>query len=823
MSVSSPLEPTPDLSALEARCRDLWQRTGIYEFDPAGTGEVFSVDTPPPYVSAAHLHVGHAMSYAQADFIVRYQRMRGRRAFYPMGFDDNGLPTERYVERKYGLDKSATTRAEFRRLCLAETEATIATYETLWRALGLSVDWRLSYSTIDDHCRATAQRSFIELFRAGRIYRSQDPVFWDPSLGTALAQADLETLERQATLYDIAFAGPADEALTVATTRPELLAACVALYCHPDDGRWAGLAGSQATTPIFGHRVAVHTDCDVDPTYGSGLMMVCTFGDSADLERWRRDGLATRTIIDETGRLTADAGPYEGMTATQARAAIVADLASVGALTGERRVPQRVAVSERSGAPVEFVLRPQWFLRLLDLRAELTARADEMEWYPAWARQRLLDWIDGLRYDWNLSRQRYYGVAFPVWLCTGCGQAVLAEVDTLPVDPTADPPPLSSCPGCGETLQGDPDVMDTWMTSSLTPQILTNWVGSPGRVAMEGPPLTLRVQAHEIVRSWLFYTLAKSHLHADLAPWGAVMISGWGLNEAGRRISKRDLDPARPAGTYSRYDPEDVIAVHGADALRHWASRAGLGQDVRYREREVRDGRKVVLKLWNIARLCQPCLRRDGSPTVVEDRWLVAQLNDAIREATASFERFDYAGARRAAEGFMWVMADDWLEMAKDRLWNPERHRPEAFASVGATMSLSLRNLLGLLAPFLPFITEALFQRLFADGELRACLAGSPWPIPVEGGAVDPAMTYVLAVLRTARTLRSEARLPQGRELPTLVVEAAADSVRHELEAIADTLRSAARVAEVTFGPATRSTGIPGVNIDYPGLGRDFP
>jgi valyl-tRNA synthetase len=319
---SKVLEPTPDLAAIENEIRRLWDTHQIHRYDPAGDGDVFAVDTPPPYVSADHLHVGHAMSYSQADFIVRYQRRRGRRVFYPMGFDDNGLPTERFVERKYGVDKRKTTRSEFRSLCLEETATVAAGYERFWRALGLSVDWSLRYSTIDDHCRRTAQRSFLDLFEAGRVYRSDEPVFWDREFGSSLSQADLETRTQRGELHRVVF----EPGAVIATTRPELLPACVALYHHTDDDRYNGLAGRELEVPLTGHRVPVRADPDVDPAFGTGLMMVCTFGDAEDVRRWRRDGLATRVCLGEDGRFTEVAGPYAGLTAEEARARIVADL-----------------------------------------------------------------------------------------------------------------------------------------------------------------------------------------------------------------------------------------------------------------------------------------------------------------------------------------------------------------------------------------------------------------------------------------------------------------------------------------------------------------
>jgi valyl-tRNA synthetase len=423
---------------VEEACRALWDETGIYRYDPDAPGAIFSVDTPPPYVSAAHLHVGHAMSYAQAEFVIRYHRMNGRKVFYPMGFDDNGLPTERYVEKTYNINKRKTTRAEFRALCLEETAKGGAHYAELWKALGLSVDWRTKYSTIDDHCRATSQKSFLDLYRKGRIYRSDEPVLWDTHFETALAQADLDTIERKGKLHDVAFKSLQGDDLVISTTRPELIPACVALYCNPHDERYTHLVGSKAVVPLFGHEVPILTDPDVKLDFGTGLMMVCTFGDGEDVKKWKRDGLDLRLVITQDGKMNALAGPFEGLELHVARKRIIEALGESGQDLGFKMVDQVVSVSDRSQVPVEFHMTPQWFIKVLDAKDRWLARSAEINWHPAWMKTRLDHWVDGLKYDWNISRQRFYGVPFPLWFCDGCGHVILAEESQLPVDPLED-------------------------------------------------------------------------------------------------------------------------------------------------------------------------------------------------------------------------------------------------------------------------------------------------------------------------------------------------------------------------------------------------
>ena len=808
---SDALASTPDLPEIERRWQRRWDELELHRARRTPGKPVFSVDTPPPYVSAAHLHVGHAMSYAQPDFLVRYRRMRGDDIFYPIGFDDNGLPTERFVERKYGIDKTSTTRSEFRRLCLEETAQVAKVYEELWRSLGLSVDWSARYSTIDDHCRRTAQLAFVRLLSAGRIYRASDPVFWDPSMGTALAQADLETIERKAWLNDIVFTGAEGQPLVISTTRLELLPACVALFCHTSDDRYVHLVGATATVPVAGHQVPILSDDEVDPAFGTGLMMVCTFGDADDVRRWRDNHLETRTVLGEDGRLDSGAGVFAGMSAEQAREAILNELKTAGSLRERRRITQRVSVSDRSGTPVEFIMRPQWFLRLLDMKEELLARAEELDWHPAWMQQRLVDWIENLRYDWNLSRQRYYGVSVPVWFCARCSAPVCASEDQLPIDPLEHEPP-GPCPQCGGELRGDPDVLDTWMTSSLTPQILTNWAGSAEFPPLEDWPLEVRVQAHDIIRTWLFYTVAQAHLHRGSLPWRRVFVSGWGLNEQGKRISKRDLDPNDP-GRFRAYDPQSVMEAHGADAVRHWAARATLGQDVRYNERDVRAGRKVVIKLWNLARFSQSHMAvQDRPSTVPEDVWILQRTDHAIREASAAFERFDYSGARQAADDLLWNFADDWLELAKHRFWFPEVHGEDRVAAAGATMAHVLRQLIGLYAPVLPFVTEEIFSRLYGRDETATSIHISPWPRPrLESDDVDGA-ELIFATMRAARLLRSERRIPQTQQVDALVI-ACDPNRQNTLRALELSLRAAARARTVVCGEADRETEVAGLRI----------
>jgi valyl-tRNA synthetase len=817
-----------DAASIEERCRALWEETGIYKYDPAAPGEVFSVDTPPPYVSAAHLHVGHAMSYTQAEIVIRYQRMKGRKIYYPMGFDDNGLPTERFVEKTYNINKQKTTRAEFRALCLEETRKGAAQYEELWRALGMSVDWTLRYSTIDDHCRRTAQKSFLDLYKKGRVYRSNEPVLWDTHFETALAQADLESMARKGKMHDIAFSAKADGTpLVISTTRPELIPACVALYHHPDDERYKHLAGTTAVVPLFGHEVPILTDESVDPAFGTGLMMVCTFGDGEDVRKWKRDNLALRLVVGADGKMLPSAGEFAGQTVEIARNNIVGALARAGHHLKTVSVEQNVSVAERSGVPVEFNMAPQWFIRVLDIKPEMLARSAQLRWNPEWMKVRLDHWIEGLKYDWNISRQRFYGVPFPVWYCQDCGEAILADEASLPVDPLEDACPLSACPKCGSGhIKGEPDVMDTWMTSSLTPLINANWAETAGRKGdMSLHPMTVRVQAFEIIRTWLFYTLIKSDAHLDTLPWRDVMISGWGLNENGKKISKRDLEQYTDKDGYNRYEPFSVVKKFGADALRFWAAGSHLGHDMRFNEKDVKDGRKLAVKLWNAARFVlmqiegfDPDAPRPAfADRMPEDRWLLTELNKILPGVEAGFEGYNYAVARESIERFFWAtFCDDYLEMVKHRFWKPELYSEEARVSARATLWEALRVILSLYAPFVPFTTEDLYQRIYRPVEGAPSLHITAWPtFDADRTADVPEMQVVMAILRAVRQLRTEARLSQTRALEAVVIDVrtANDELKAVVDAMRPSIQAVARAAEVRIAEAAYPADVAGLAV----------
>jgi valyl-tRNA synthetase len=570
----------------------------------------------------------------------------------------------------------------------------------------------------------------------------------------------------------------------------------VALYHHPADARYAGL--SAAVVPVFGYEVPVRTDEAVDPEYGTGLMMVCSFGDSEDVVKWRRDGLPLRLVVTPDGRLNELAGEFAGLTLAAARKAIVARL---GGPEG-KQIQHVVGVHERCGTPVEFQVRPQWFIAVRDYQDRFRARAAELDWIPPFMRRRLEDWIDGLKWDWNISRQRRYGVPFPVWFCAGCGEPVPARLEDLPVDPLTDAAPVDACPACGgDGFTGDPDVMDTWATSSLTPQITCGW---------DSEPMSVRVQGFEIIRTWLFYTVVQSELNFGRLPWRSAMIAGWGLSEQGRKLSKRDL------AKNNRYSPDQVMTQFGADALRLWAAKGRSGTDLRYNEKDVRTGRKFTVKLWNVGRFLEMNLgesRPAGSyvelaDRALVDRWMLSHLADTVTEATAAFDAYDYAQAYQAASRMFWsVYCDRYLEMIKDRIGEP---------SAQWTLRESYRVLLGLFAPFAPFVTEDMYQKFYRSGEGTVSLHATSWPVADPRWVSVPDRTageQLAVILDATRALRSQQQLGGGTRLSVLTLQAHDQAARALLDQIAEPLRVAARADAVQFAAAGYPSGVDGVTV----------
>lgn len=802
-----PLQKHYKPSEIEPRLMDEWQAQGVYHFEPAKPGPVYSIDTPPPTVSG-YLHLGHVYSYSHADFIARFRRMCGDNVYYPMGYDDNGLPTERLVEKRLGITAVQIGRPAFIEKCLQVSEEAEKGYQALWQRLGLSIDWRFTYRTIDEHSRRTSQHSFIELYKAGLVYRRDAPAIWCPECYTAIAQADLNDLERQSEFVTVPFTittpasrsrkGKVDASIPIATTRPELLPACVAIFIHPEDVRYRHLVGCKARVPLFEQEVTILENRGADPEKGSGAVMCCTFGDTTDVAWYYTHHLPCIEAIDRDGRMTQVAGDFAGLPVAEANHRIKEVLEARNLILARQPTQQSIRVHERCDTAVEYILANQWFIRVLDYKEQLLAAGEQVKWYPAHMKARYRTWVENLNWDWCISRQRYYGVPFPVWYCQECGEMMLPAESELPIDPVAQQPSRPCV--CGSTqFTPEQDIFDTWATSSMTPQIVGHYQPdpAPGDLYARVFPFSLRPQAHEIIRTWAFYTILKNHYHFKAIPWKDVLISGWGI--AGEGMGK--ISKSRGGGPMP---PMEMIELYSADAVRYWAASAGPGKDAIISEEKIQMGSRMVTKLWNVARFSErflncyyPVIGAALEPTLTPaDRWILTRTQQLIRRVTSLFQDYDYAAARSDIEIFFWRdMADNYLEMCKLRLYTEDHPQRE-----GARFSLyhTLLTILKLLAPLLPYVTEAIYQGLYAANEGKTSIHIATWPI------AEPALEWEEAIIlgdtlveiaTVVRRYKSERNLPLGSEISRLQLGA----VDTALQAASVDLQGITRARQIEF------------------------
>ncbi|MBI3683079.1 MAG: valine--tRNA ligase [Acidobacteria bacterium] len=797
-----------------------WEEWGIHHYDPSrGRGQTYAIDTPPPTVSGS-LHVGHVFSYTHTDLIARYQRMRGRNIFYPMGWDDNGLPTERRVQNYFNVrcdpklhhadafdaeaarknDKQpvSVARSNFIELCLKLTVQDEEAFKALWRRVGLSVDWRQEYSTIDDRCRRAAQWSFLDLYNKGHIYAVDSPVMWDVDFQTAVAQAEVEDRNTQSHFHNIRFAlEDSSESFVIATTRPELLAACVGVAAHPDDARYKSWFGRRAVTPIFHAPVPIFPSELADPEKGAGILMVCTFGDATDVRWWREQNLPNRQIIGRDGRLIhvtygepgwesrnpeAANQAYQqlaGRAVKQARRIVVEQLLG-GALIGPPKpIEHAVKYYEKGEQPLEFISTRQWFVRLLDKKDELIACGDRIGWHPDFMRMRFRSWTENLQFDWCISRQRYFGVSFPVWYkLDGDGRPdfehpILATPQMLPVDPLDTPPP-----GHQESQRNQPggfsaesDIFDTWFTSSLTPQIASGWE-TDSRLHANLFPYDLRPQSHEIIRTWAFYTIVKAWLHAQTIPWHHAGISGWILDPDRKKMSKSKGNVVTPVNLLDEY---------GADAVRYWSANARLGVDTAFDTNVLKVGKRLVTKLFNAGKFV---LMQTAEPHPIAnplDVAFLAQLRQVVERATDYFDQYEHALALNDIERFFWRgLTDNYLELVKAR--SRSESDPAGRGSAVATLRLSLEVFLRLFAPFLPYISEEIWSWFFASQTGHRSIHRAPWPrasdLPAADAQAD-AFEIAAAALAAVNKSKSESGVSVGRAITSLKLACNTAASRH--------------------------------------------
>ncbi|HVO09976.1 MAG TPA: valine--tRNA ligase [Vicinamibacteria bacterium] len=825
----------------------LWQQWEIHRFDEDGRGPAYVIDTPPPTVSGS-LHVGHVFSYTQTDVLARHQRMRGRNVFYPMGWDDNGLPTERRVQNYFhvkcephlayepgltlpmaddALRKQPArrvSRANFIELCLALTVEDEKAFKALWQRLALSVDWALEYSTISEQARRLAQWSFLDLFRKGQVYQVEAPTLWDVDFRTAVAQAEVEDRVQRGAFHHLRFGVEGGGSFVIATTRPELLPACVGVAAHPEDERYRGVLGRRALTPLFRVPVPIFASPSVEKDKGTGILMVCTFGDATDVQWWREERLALRQVIGRDGRLVpvefgsptwpsqdpkaANAAYAElvGKTVREAQKRMVELLREPKAsATGEAAPPlvsepqpveHPVKFYEKGDRPLEFITTRQWFVRILEHKQALVEAGEKVQWHPDFMRLRFRNWTENLNLDWCISRQRYFGVPFPMWYpvrgdgATDFEHPLLADEKTLPIDPmTAAPPGYEEGqrdqPG---GFRAEEDVYDTWFTSSLTPQIATGWFTNPERHRRLFP-MDVRPQSHEIIRTWAFYTMAKALLHERTIPWRHVAISGWVLDPDRKKMSKSKGNVITPMHLLDQY---------GSDAVRYWSLAARLGTDTAFDEKVLKVGRRLVMKVWNASKYVLAQSAPDGPVSHALDAAFLARLGETVARATALLEELDYAGALDAVERFFWSgFTDNYVEMVKARA----RSETDAAgrASAVAALQTGLSALLRLLAPYLPYVTDEVWSWGFAAASGARSIHRAPWPseaelakgvsVPASGPVFDAACAFLEAVRRA----KSAAGASVGRHLDRLRVAVSPRTAALLRPSLGD-LASAARV-----------------------------
>jgi valyl-tRNA synthetase len=828
----------PSLDGLEAKWSAAWADGGTYAFDRTRErADVYSIDTPPPTVSGS-LHVGHVFSYTHTDLIARFQRMRGREVFYPIGFDDNGLPTERRVQNYFGVrcdpslpydaayqpryngeakaakDQEQVSRRTFVELCERLTVEDEKAYEALWRRLGLSVDWNHTYTTIGPAARAVAQRGFLHNLARGEAYQAEAPTLWDVTFRTAVAQAELEDRDAPGAYYRIGFERiGGGEPVHIETTRPELLPACVALVAHPDDERYQPLFGTTVRTPLFGVEVPVLAHRLAAPDKGSGIAMICTFGDLTDVIWWRELALPTRAILGIDGRVIADppagvdAAAYSrvaGKTVFSAREEIVAMLREASALEGDPKpITHPVKFYEKGDRPLEIVTSRQWYLRNggrdTDLRAELLARGSEIHWHPGYMKTRYDNWVNGLAGDWLVSRQRYFGVPFPIWYRLDAdglpdySEPIAATEDSLPVDPSSECPP-----GYDETQRGvaggfigDPDVMDTWATSSLSPQVAGRW-GSDEDLFRRVFPMDLRPQAHDIIRTWLFSTVVRSHLEHGVLPWANAAISGFVVDPKREKISKSK-------GNAAVVGPKEILDSYGADAVRWRAASARPGTDTPFDEAQMKVGRRLAIKVLNASKFAlslgvTPDLDAVSEPVDVA---LIAELATVVEAATAAFESYDYTRALEVTETFFWSFCDDYVEFVKERAY---ASRDDGVASAKAALGIALDVVLRLFAPFMPYVTEEVWS-WWREGSIHR----TDWPtkddVRASISAADPEPALLALVgdaLSLVRGAKSTAQVSMRTPVSRAVFRGSPEDLER-LKLVSADLRGSGHIESLSF------------------------
>ena len=694
MVPSDQLPKNYDFAEVEERWRRTWRDEDHY-FDKNSKKPQFVIDTPPPYPTG-NFHIGNALNWCYIDFFARYKRMKGFNVMFPQGWDCHGLPTEVKVEELNHITKNDVSREEFRKMCRELTEKNIAAMRVTLRKMAFSTDWSNEYITMMPKYYGKTQLSFLRMLASGYIYQSEHPVNYCTRCETAIAFAEVSYEDRETQLNYFDFDG-----VEIATTRPELLAACVAVAVHPADDRYHKLKGKSLSVPLFCHPVPIIQDEAVDPSFGSGAVMICTFGDKQDVHWWKQHNLALRKAIDRTGRMTEITGKYKGLNTTACRAAILAEMKSSGILKRQEKLAQRVGTCWRCKTPIEILSERQWFVKIKP--EEIQEAAHQITWYPEHMLRRMENWVDQMEWDWCISRQRIFATPIPVWFCQKCGEMVVPDEKDLPVDPTM-VKPKHPCKKCGSSeFSGEVDVLDTWMDSSISVLNVTGWDGNGMPPFF---PAQIRPQGHDIIRTWAFYSILRSVALTGGKPWDEILVNGMVLGEDGFKMSK------------SRGNiivPEEILVKYGADALRQWgAMGAATGSDIMFNWNDVVAASRFQTKMWNITKFALMQLGKEGvdqnAPvTALADRWLLVRLSDTIQQVSTALETYQFDIALKAIREFAWdALADNYIELVKGRLYLSGESRRSACLVLETAFDALCR----MLAPFTPYFAEECYSYL---------------------------------------------------------------------------------------------------------------
>ena len=742
---------------VEEKWRETWIENGTYQYN-GEEGEVFSIDTPPPTVSGS-LHFGHTYGNTLTDFMARFQRMKGKDVFFPFGYDDNGIASERLTEKELDIRHQNFSRREFQEKVREVCQEYEKDFQESMQEFAFSMDWSNTYKTIEPRVQRTSQLSFIDLYEQGREYREKAPAIWCPECETAISQVESEDLEKQGHFNDIEFPlATGHGSLVISTTRPELLPACVAIFVHPDDESNEHLVGEKAEVPMFDREVPIIEDERVDMETGTGVVMCCTFGDQNDIEWYQKHDLDLKVAIDESGTMTEVADEYEGLSTEEAREEIVDDLEEEGFLLDRRQITHTVQAHERCDTPIEFLVTEQWYIEVLDHKDEYLEAGREMDWHPEKMFTRYKHWIEGLEWDWCISRQRDSGIPIPVWYCKDCGEEILPEKEDLPVEPIQDDCPVDECPECeGTEFRPEKDVLDTWATSSLTPLINSGWDWDSEKETYEMDreelyPMNLRPQGHDIISFWLFHTVVKCYEHTGNVPFDEVMINGHVLDENREKMSKSRGNVTTP---------KEVLEEYPVDAARYWAAQVSVGDDLALKDKDLVEGEKLMRKLWNASKLVENLAPLDQIDIEEEeldevDKWMLAELDDTIEYVTEKMEDYEFAKARDHLRHSFWnTFCDNYLEIAKQKLDDEES------LSTQQTLKTAHKAYLKMLAPMLSHVTEEIYNDMYENSSIHR----SEWPQQNEIEADLEAGENAMEVISAIRKYKTHNQMSPNTEL----------------------------------------------------------